>query len=253
MKKVYGDDFYEDQMKASYESAKIYAGLLFGMISPESVVDVGCGRGTWLKAFREAGAKRLVGLDGNWNSQDNIVDDAVSFTAVDLNRPLPAPAGGRFDLAMSLEVAEHLEPGNAAGFVESLTGLSDTVMFGAAFPGQGGTNHINERVPSYWAGLFLARGYVPFDAFRPLVWGDPRVCFWYRQNTFLYVREGSEAIGAVRAGGLSPMPDVSFMDCPHPELYFRHARQSFGRGFKMIRSSIARGIRSRLAGQEKAR
>lgn len=251
MKKVYGDDFYAKQMQASYESAKVYVDLLFRIFAPATVVDVGCGRGTWLKAFGEAGAKRLVGLDGRWNSQDNMADAAIAFTAVDLNQRLSMPGTDRFDVAMSLEVAEHLEPDSSATFVESLTRLSDVVLFGAAFPGQGGANHINEQLPSYWARLFHERGYAPFDVFRPLVWNDDRVCFWYRQNAFLYIREGSEAWETMRAQGLFPMRDTAFMNCVHPELLFERNRQSVSRGFKMIRKSIVRGIKGLGRGNDR--
>lgn len=244
-KKVYGDDFYRGQMNASYESAKVYAGHLSGIFLPRSVVDVGCGRGAWLKAFKELGVQKLSGFDGNWNSQEKIVDDAIAFTAFDLNQPIRSVDAARFDLAMSLEVAEHLEPASAATFVESLTGLSDLVMFGAAFTGQGGKNHINEQMPSYWARLFLARRYVPFDVFRPALWGDERVRFWYRQNTFLYAKDGSGAYEAIRAKGYHPVADIAFMDCVHPELYFKYMKPTFKRGFKMIRRALYNGVRRR--------
>ena len=32
----------------------------------QSVVDFGCGLGTWLRAFREQGVKEILGLEGEW-------------------------------------------------------------------------------------------------------------------------------------------------------------------------------------------
>ena len=46
-----------------------YAELPAPLLNPKSVVDVGCGRGSWLKAFKEKGAVKLVGYDGSWNNQ----------------------------------------------------------------------------------------------------------------------------------------------------------------------------------------
>ena len=120
-----------------------------------------------------------------------MVDQVIEFTGMDLNSPARVSAD-RFDLAMSLEVAEHLYPSAAKAFIGFLADLSDAVLFGAAYPGQGGGNRINEQKPSYWANLFGELGYLPFDLFRPVVWGSPEVEFWYQQNTFLYVRTGSK-------------------------------------------------------------
>lgn len=222
----YDDDFYRFYLDNSYGSGRKYAGLLSSILAPRSVVDLGCGRGTWLKAFRETGADRTLGLDGDWNSPANMVDPAIDFRAVDLNRPFRLPDGERFDLAMSLEVAEHLQPASAETFVTSLTGLSDVVMFGAAFAGQGGTNHLNEQRPSYWGSLFLKRDYRPFDLFRPVFWGDPEIDYWYRQNTFLYVQAQSPVIGLLAARGHHPIRNTAFMDCVHPELFFSTVRRT---------------------------
>jgi hypothetical protein len=69
---------------------------------------------------------------------------AIEFVTHNLEATLPLRE--RFDLAMSLEVAEHLTPGRAESFIQELCGVSDCVLFGAAIPGQGGTNHIHERL-----------------------------------------------------------------------------------------------------------
>lgn len=215
----YGDAFYQSQMDGSYRSARRYVDFLTSFYGPRTVVDLGCGRGTWLKAFREQGAELTVGLDGNWNSQANMVDPAILFEAVNLNERIVLPADVRFDLAVSLEVAEHLEASSAATFVSSLTDLSDVVMFGAAYTQQGGTNQVNEQPHTYWANLFTKRGYVVFDIFRPVFWGAQDVEFWYQQNTFLYVKQGHPLVEHLRKKGMPPLENLAFMDCVHPMLY----------------------------------
>lgn len=214
----YGEEFYDCQMSGSYRSAVRYTSLLAPHFRPVTVADVGCGRGTWLKAFREAGAAKVVGFDGPWNSQEKMVDAEIRFFGIDLNHPKNL-SGDRFDLAISLEVAEHLEETSSDGFVSFLMELSDVVLFAAAFTGQGGTNHINEQPHSYWAEKFIARGYLPFDIFRADVWGESDVQPWYRQNTFLYVREGSSLHSQFHSQGLTPITNLQFMNCLHPDLY----------------------------------
>lgn len=213
----YSESFYSNQAPASYRSAVIYAHHLWQFAQPRSIVDVGCGKGTWLKAFMELGATQLTGLDGPWNSQEAMVESAITFIPVDLNHGIHDSE--RYDLAISLEVAEHLSLDAADTFVQSLTNLSDTILFGAAYPGQGGTLHVNEQPASWWAGKFLQKGYIAIDLFRPAMWGNEDVEFWYRQNTFLYIRQGSDALTSIQQKGVSPIPDNAFMDCVHPELH----------------------------------
>lgn len=215
----YDEAFYQEQMGGSYQAAQKYVRLLARHMAPQSVVDLGCGRGTWLRAFAEAGAQRLVGIDGPWNRRENMVDERIDLYQMDLAQPVRLPNEERFDLAISLEVAEHLPPAAARTFVSSLTGFADLVIFGAAYTRQGGTDHFNEQPNSYWAAYFEAEGYVPFDLFRPAVWGDPEVPFWYQQNAFLYARHGSTAYAELLSSGASKLANRAFMDCVHPDLY----------------------------------
>ena len=216
---VYDDSFYQGQMENSYKGAKKYAELLGKYYIPKSLIDIGCGRGTWLKAFKENGAEKLVGVDGAWNTQQNMATDDIHFYPRDLNQPISFPQHEKFDLAMSLEVAEHLEVASAITIVTSLTNFSDIVLFGAAYHEQGGTNHINEQPNTYWAKLFISLGYIPFDLFRPAFWGDDQIPFWYQQNTFLYIRKDSEAHIDFLANGIIPISNIKIMDCIHPDLY----------------------------------
>ncbi len=114
-----------------------------------------------------------------------MVIPAQDFLARDLTRPLEIDR--RFDLAMSMEVAEHLPEARSASFVADLTRLAPAVLFSAAVPGQGGIEHMNERWQSDWIGLFAAQGFEAWDVVRPATWDDEDVAFCYRQNMFLFV------------------------------------------------------------------
>jgi SAM-dependent methyltransferase len=215
----YGDDFYNSQMDGSYRSAKRYVDFLTSLYKPLSVVDIGCGRGTWLKAFKDNGTDIVVGFDGVWNNKNNMIDQSILYYSVDLNKPLTETHKEKYDLAISLEVAEHLEESSAKTLIESITSLADVVMFGAAYTKQGGTNHLNEQPHTYWAKIFEEYGYLPYDLFRPLFWGDAEIEFWYQQNTFLYVKNNTILIQTLSKAGYHPMQNIAFMDCIHPILY----------------------------------
>jgi SAM-dependent methyltransferase len=154
-----------------------------------SVCDVGCGDGTWLRVFREQGVTDVLGIDGEYVAKDRLQIPAANFRAMDLRHRISLQRP--FDLAISLEVAEHLPESRAASFVEDLTRLAPVILFSAAIPGQGGRNHVNEQWQTYWTATFTQCGYVVCDFLRPKIWRNRRIAYWYRQNALLFCSESS--------------------------------------------------------------
>lgn len=189
----YTTAFFLTYAEDSYRSARGLLPLVRDLIQPKRIVDVGCGVGTWLRVWEELGASAVLGIDGDYVSRDQIQVNSEKFVAMDLTKP-GAISGLPFDLAQSLEVAEHLPQEAAPRFVSFLCSLSPVVLFSAAIPGQGGTSHINEQWPEYWARLFAANGYAVFDVIRPRIWNDRNVAYYYAQNALLFVSD--ECLGA---------------------------------------------------------
>ena len=123
------------------------------------------------------------------------------FRPTDLSGKFEIPAG-RYDLAICLEVAEHLPPANSRHLVRQLTSAAPQVLFSAAPPGQGGEGHINCQPLSYWRKIFEEFGFRMLDPFRPKLRDNRRVAWWYRQNMVLFA--SPEAIAAQSCfGGVS--------------------------------------------------
>jgi SAM-dependent methyltransferase len=220
---MYDEKFYEVNVVGSLKSAKILLGLVKEHIDFSSVVDIGCGRGTWLKASLALGATRVLGYDGAWN-EGKILDDSIEFVPSNLAEINLDNDDELFDLALSLEVAEHLPEQSADGLVDAISRKSNLIVFASAFTRQGGTSHVNEQFPSYWAQKFEDRGYYPVDFFRPKIWGDTSVEACYRQNTFLYIKREDEKLTTIFKDDYL-ISNLKFMDCMHPEIYLNRCGQ----------------------------
>jgi len=185
----YGDEFYLALREGARRSAAAIVPLVLQCINPRSVIDVGCGTGTWLSVFLELGIADMLGVDGDYVTKELLEIPADRFLTFDLRTPFRLDR--QFDLVVSLEVAEHLPPECADIFVDTLIRLGPVILFSAAIPLQGGTHHLNEQWPDYWAALFGRRGYILVDVLRTRVWQNPDSDFWYVQNILIFVRRTS--------------------------------------------------------------
>src|SRR3954447_16456322 len=185
---LYDASFFATVTSTAAASARCVVGPVVRWLRPRSVVDVGCGEGPWLAEFA-AGGCRVVGVDGPQVDPARLLVPGDAFFEHDLEQPLDGLLGGRrFDLAVSLEVAEHLSPARADGFLDDLTGLSDRVLFSAAVPGQGGYGHVNEQPHEYWIRGFEERGFAVTTLVRRWFADNDAVASWYRANLLLFVR-----------------------------------------------------------------
>lgn len=184
----YSEDFYADQQDGSGRSAEIIVPIVLSTFRVGSVVDVGCGVGGWLREFARSGVDDYLGLDGDYVPRNALKIPPERFVATDL-RSFDGP-DRRFDLAVSLEVAEHLPEADADRFVAGLVRAAPVVLFSAAIPGQGGTDHINEQWQDYWYERFVANGYVCLDFVRPQIFSETAVEWWYRQNVLVFCEPG---------------------------------------------------------------
>ncbi|WP_170832506.1 methyltransferase domain-containing protein [Filomicrobium insigne] len=181
----------------------------------QSAVDIGCGTGTWLAVAKQFGAAKVLGLDGPHVPVEHLDINYTEFQATDLTKP---PENlGVFDLAICLEVAEHLPVSFSEELLDFLTSLSNTVVFSAAIPGQGGNGHVNERWQEFWVLRFQERGYHCYDFLRPLIWNRNDIPQWYCQNIFLFSRRDDLASIATKSGYFC-LP-ASMRNVVHPKTF----------------------------------
>lgn len=186
--KLYSPRFYRE-LQAVRQSADEILPIVFGLVQPRSVVDIGCGNGQWLASALALEVEDVLGIDGAWVLDADLAIPQDRIQVHDLTAPLALAR--QFDLVLSLEVAEHLPAAAATTFVKSLCGAGNVILFSAAIPGQGGRHHVNEQWPAYWADLFRTEGFECYDVLRPEIWNNPRIAWYYAQNALLFARPGT--------------------------------------------------------------
>jgi len=185
--RLYTPEFYREV--SGRDSAREVLPIVLELLHPGSIADVGCGCGEWLAVAYELGIQDVLGVDGAWVQTSQLAIPREKFKVHDLTTPLKLER--RFDLVISLEVAEHLPGAAARAFIASLCEAADKVVFSAAIPGQGGRHHVNEQWPEYWAAIFQQFGYSCYDLIRPRIWTNPRVAWYYSQNCLIFARPES--------------------------------------------------------------
>jgi len=181
---IYSSKYFDGQADGSARSAATVVPLVLSIFPAKSVVDVGCGVGTWAAEFLARGVQDVWAVDGDYVDRTRLRIPQECFHARDLKSPLQI--GRSFELAVCLEVGEHLPESRASGLVADLTCLAPCVLFSAAVPHGGGTGHINEQYLPYWVKLFEAHGFQGMDAIRPWILGNDSVEWFYQQNIVMF-------------------------------------------------------------------
>lgn len=174
---LYDADFYATETKIATQSAKVVLPWVFEKVQPFSVIDVGCGTGGWASVAKQLGAN-ILGVDNGVPEDQLVIDEYLDW---DLNDGYECH---EFDLAICLEVAEHLPEEAAVPLVNGLA-CAEAVLFSAATPGQPGVGHVWCQPHDYWHDLFAPHGLLPTHI-------GPRfthpVADFYQRNMMLYRR-----------------------------------------------------------------
>ncbi|QHI68880.1 class I SAM-dependent methyltransferase [Tichowtungia aerotolerans] len=151
---VYSARYYQTMVEPySRRSVGPIARSIENSFHPQSVIDVGCGSGALLVALRKLGIRNSLGLDCSEAALDiarargldtrkfDIATDQFLYSAF-------------YDVAISMETAEHLPENSVDNYISLLCSLAPLIVFTAARPGQNGIGHLNEQSPEYWIEKF---------------------------------------------------------------------------------------------------
>ncbi len=155
---IYDGAFFEEwgpRHEKYVESARIITNIVYDQFRPARLIDLGAGCGVYSHLFAQKGVE-VVAVDG-------VIPPAEHSYPVPIQvRDLTVPfenVWGKFDLALCLEVAEHIPEPLADAFLDNLLRFSDRLVLSAAQPNQGGHHHVNERPKRYWVAKLAAKGF----------------------------------------------------------------------------------------------
>jgi methyltransferase family protein len=206
----------------SLASAAVVVPLVLDHVVAARIIDFGCKHGEWLSVFQKFGVSDVEGLDC-LDRMELLLVDRGNFRRVDFRQPFEILE--RFDLAVCLEVAEHLPPATGEPLVATLTRVAPVVLFSAAVCLQGGNEHLNERPRDYWKQLFARHGFTRIDCLRPLIWQDARVAWWYRQNMFFFASAEGLALHP-RLRDAANRPTADDLDLLHRDVLYQRSTVS---------------------------
>jgi SAM-dependent methyltransferase len=230
----YFQTLFEGLDATSRSSAQVIVPLVLELLQPRSVIDIGCGVGSWLAVFKECGVQDILGVDFDCVDRKLLQIPKEQFFPFDLKKPLKIER--QFDLVLCLEVAGYIPDESAAIFVNSLTELGSAILFSAAVPLQDDPAiQVNQQWPEYWFSFFQQKGYIVIDCLRKKIWNNPDVAWWFAQNLLLFVRqdylESQEQLQKEFENTCTAQLSII-----HPQLYINMSQKA--PGMKVILSAL---------------
>jgi SAM-dependent methyltransferase len=180
----FSKEFYTETWPNGYAFAKLIIPALRDFAPVESVLEIGCGAGGFLKWCYEQGMY-VRGVEvGDIKGVAQIPEDLIY--SVDMSQP--ATFNVQFDVCVSLEVAEHIEEQYADTFVKNLCASAPIILFSAARIGQPGDGHINCQDKEYWIEKFSKQDFKAYLGFSGLFRGNVDIPTYYRENSVMFIK-----------------------------------------------------------------
>lgn len=160
LESIYRSNFFARRSSLDWRPALICNGLnhTFKLPQGSTIIDVGCATGDLVKELNIRGYK-ADGIEGSKSALPYFQTDSI-YTFDLRNKIIDPNFQKAYKLAISIEVAEHIEEEFSDNFIYNMIFLSDLIMITAALPGAKGHYHVNCQLPEYWIEKFAKVNYI---------------------------------------------------------------------------------------------
>lgn len=167
---LYNDEFFEWHLKYAREYSIKTMDWLQDFMWFDSVVDFGCGIGSYLESALKKGVTKIKGYDIGGEYARKYTPEHIQqyIEYLDCTQVMKTE---KYQCVISFETAEHIEPSGTNQFCENLVNAIEKdgyLFFTGAPEGQEGCGHINCQSRFFWLKQFATRG-LEWDTFTNLI------------------------------------------------------------------------------------
>lgn len=189
---LYTERFFKKRLKHR-EWQRHVGSVLCSVFKIQSVIDFGCGLGSFLEGFKEEGAV-VKGYEFYYDQAEKFIPENIGLYILWGDITEPICENKQWDCTFSIEVAEHIPPECSDMFVKNLCVNSGRyVIMSAAPPGQGGVGHINCQPRILWIKRVESHGFLYSQEYTNkalrAIKHIPRVGKWVKQNLMVFYRK----------------------------------------------------------------
>ncbi len=201
--RIYNKDFFLSNQKEGLKIAEWFISLLQDIFEFQSLIDLGCATGHYLFYALKEGVSDVLGVEGSPAAFSNLLVDKKYIIQHDLRKPLNL--NRKYDIALSIEVAEHIDKKYSDVYLKSMCDCSDLIIFTAATPNQGGKCHVNEQPHKWWIEKFKKHSFrfdkKMTDLLRRKIKENAEagkfIVFWLEPNIMVFCRESKRAYNEI--------------------------------------------------------
>jgi SAM-dependent methyltransferase len=159
---LFGQYYYAHNCGAPYERTDAWlaffdkvAERIIADFQPGSVLDAGCAKGFLVERLRARGVQAW-GIDISEFAIKGVHPDIKDYCFVgSITEPLPQT----YDLIVSIEVVEHMNPEDSTRAIENMCRSCDNILLSSSPYDYKEATHINVQMPDYWARQFARHGF----------------------------------------------------------------------------------------------
>ena len=188
---------YDSLTEAEKPQANQIAKWLSKIVTPNKIIDIGCGPGLYVYAAQDYGLSAIgYDLDPRVNDKPSLIQKNL-FNIKD-----------SADAILCLEVLEHISPKDSQKAVNKIYDTLEKdgiLIFSASQVGQGGVDHINNRPKEYWEHKFKEKGLIRCQSLETQLLDDyiwkSRHMGWLVKNLMIFYKI-DESIRTSNTGSL---------------------------------------------------